>query len=151
MTSSGNSVYIKDLDLVCWCPNIISRHSADHNLVIISSNHYSDNVRGGVLNRQSHDCLRNRLFRCRLKKTSKLRATGLCEGNSSVTGEFPAQRTRNAEVSIWWRHHELIVISDYSQTSVNQTTPLKWPTRSLEISMQIRESLCKLLMFLRPY
>ena len=26
-------------------------------------------------------------------------------GNSSVTGEFPAQRTRNAEnVSIWWRH-----------------------------------------------
>ena len=26
------------------------------------------------------------------KKTPKLRATGLCEGNSSVTGEFPAQR-----------------------------------------------------------
>ena len=32
--------------------------------------------------------------------------TGLCEGNSPVTGEFPAQRTSNAEnVSIWWRHH----------------------------------------------
>ena len=26
------------------------------------------------------------------KKTSKLRVTGLCEGNSPVTGEFPAQR-----------------------------------------------------------
>ena len=25
-------------------------------------------------------------------KTSKLRVTGLCEGNSLVTGEFPAHR-----------------------------------------------------------
>ena len=41
------------------------------------------------------------------KKTSKLRVTGLCEGNSPVTGEFPAQRASYAEnVSIWWRHHE---------------------------------------------
>ena len=40
------------------------------------------------------------------KKTSKLRVTGLCAGNSPVTGEFPAQRASNAEnVSIWWRHH----------------------------------------------
>ena len=29
----------------------------------------------------------------------------LCDGNSPVTGEFPAQKTSNAEdVSIWWRH-----------------------------------------------
>ena len=40
------------------------------------------------------------------KKKSKLRVTGLCEGNSLVTGEFPSQRATNAEnVSIWWRHH----------------------------------------------
>ena len=26
-----------------------------------------------------------------------------------VTGEFPAQKTSNAEnISIWWRHHELL-------------------------------------------
>ena len=32
--------------------------------------------------------------------------TGLCEGNSPMTGEFPAQRASNAEnASIWWRHH----------------------------------------------
>ena len=30
-------------------------------------------------------------------KTSKLRVTGLCEGNSLVTGEFPAQMASNAE------------------------------------------------------
>ena len=35
-----------------------------------------------------------------------LSVTSLCEGNSPVTGEFPAQRASNAEnVSIWWRHH----------------------------------------------
>ena len=40
------------------------------------------------------------------KKTSKLRATGLCVGNSPVTGEFPAQMASNMEnVSIWWHHH----------------------------------------------
>ena len=44
-------------------------------------------------------------------KTSKLRVTGLCEGNSPMTGEFPAQKANNAEnVFIWWRHHVLIKI-----------------------------------------
>ena len=60
----------------------------------------------GVSNRQAHDCLLNRLFRRISKKTSTLRVTGLCEGNSPGTGEFPAQMSSNAEnVSIWWRHH----------------------------------------------
>ena len=36
-------------------------------------------------------------FRRRSKKTSKLCVTGICEGNSPVTGEFPAQMTSNAE------------------------------------------------------
>ena len=64
------------------------------------------NDHDGVSNHQPHDCLLNRLFRRRSKKTSKLRVTGLCVGNSPGTGEFPAQRASNAEnVSIWWRHH----------------------------------------------
>ena len=45
-------------------------------------------------------------FRRRSKITSTLRVTGLCAGNSPMTGEFPAQKASNAEnVSIWWRHH----------------------------------------------
>ena len=65
------------------------------------------NGRDGVPYHQPRDCLLNRLFRRRSKKTSKLRVTGLCVGNSSVTDEFPAQMTSNAEnVSIWWRHHD---------------------------------------------
>ena len=42
------------------------------------------------------------------RKTSKLRITGLCEGNSPMTGESRAQRASHAEnVSIWWRHHDV--------------------------------------------
>ena len=59
----------------------------------------------GVSNHWLYECLLSRLFRPRSKKTSKLCITGLCEGNSPVTGEFPAQRASNVEnVSIWWRH-----------------------------------------------
>ena len=65
------------------------------------------NERHGASNHQHLDCLLNRLFRRTLKKTPKLRVTGLCEGNPPVTGGFLSQRVSYAEnVSIWWRHHE---------------------------------------------
>ena len=65
------------------------------------------NERDGVSNHRRFDCLLNRLFRRRSKKTSKLRVTGLCEGNSPMTGEFPVLWASNAKnVSIWWHHHE---------------------------------------------
>ena len=35
--------------------------------------------------------------RRRSKNTSKLRVTSLCEGNSPLNGEFPAQRAGNEE------------------------------------------------------
>ena len=69
------------------------------------------NERDSVSNHQPNDCLLNRLFGRRSKKTSKPRVTGLCVGNSPVTGEFPAQMASNAEnVSIWWRHHGKCVL-----------------------------------------
>ena len=40
------------------------------------------NDHDGVSNHQPHHCLLNRLFRRRSRKTSKLRVTGLCVGNS---------------------------------------------------------------------
>ena len=47
------------------------------------------NGHDGVSNHQPHRYLLNRLLACRSKKTSELRATGLCAGNSPVTGEYP--------------------------------------------------------------
>ena len=68
---------------------------------------YCDVIMSGISNHQPHDCSLNRLFRRRSKITSKFRVTGLCEGNSTVTSEFPAHMANKAEcVSIWWRHHE---------------------------------------------
>ena len=53
---------------------------------------WHNNEHDGICNHQCIDCLLNRLIRCRLKETSKLCVTGLCERNSLVTGDFPAQR-----------------------------------------------------------
>ena len=57
-----------------------------------------NNGRDGVSNHQPHHSLLNRLFGGRWKKTLKLRVTGLCAGNSPVTGEFPVQMGSNAEM-----------------------------------------------------
>ena len=48
-----------------------------------------------VSNHQHPECLLNRLFRSRSKKTSKLHVTGLFEANQPVTGRFPSQRASN--------------------------------------------------------
>ena len=67
----------------------------------------------------------------KLKKTSKLRVTGLCEGYSPVTGEFPAQRASNAEdVSIWWRHQAArqIGCNFHAYRNVGVTGPLEYMT-----------------------
>ena len=48
------------------------------------------NEHDGVPNHRPLDCLPNRLFMDRSKKTSKLHVTGLCEGNPPVTGGFPS-------------------------------------------------------------
>ena len=64
--------------------------------------HHNDH--DSVSNHQPQGCLLNCLFGHRSKKTSKLRVTGLCAGNSP--GEFFAQMASDVEnVSIWWRHH----------------------------------------------
>ena len=63
--------------------------------------HYNDVIMGAMTSQ-----ITSRTIVYWSKKRPKLRVTGLCAGNSPVTGEFPAQMASNAEnVSIWWRHH----------------------------------------------
>ena len=109
----------------------------------------------GVSDHQPHDCLLNRLFGRRSKKTSKLRVTGLCVGNSPGTGEFPAQIASNAlrvtglcvwnspgtgefpaqmasnaeNVSIWWRHHEAKIM--YNESELLKLVPQHKGTNEL--------------------
>ena len=92
---------------------------------IITPLQWRHNGREIVSNRQPRDCLLNRLFRRRSKKTSKLRVTGLCAENSPGTGEFPAQMSSNAEnVSIWRRHHADALLSLPNRASPRQNTYL---------------------------
>ena len=98
-----------------------------YSLVSMLSLRWRHDGRDSVSNHQPHDCLLNRLVRRRSKKTSKLRVTDLCVGNSPGTGKFPAQMVSNADnVSIWWRHH---VTTDDLATHVSRFTslPLWWP------------------------
>ena len=92
-----------------WSNNNTGPHTSMNHIWIIALR-WHHNKHDGISNHQPHNCLLNCLFRRRSKKTSKLRVSRLCEGNSLVTGEFPAQRSSNAEnVSIWWCHHGLPV------------------------------------------
>ena len=71
--------------------------------------HYSQVIMGAMTSQMSGVSIVywTFFFRCGSKHTSKLHVTDLCCGTSPVTGEFPAQRARNAEnVSIWWRQYE---------------------------------------------
>ena len=108
------SIYPHHPWLLSWCNPLKWRH----------------NRRDSVWNHQPHDCLHNRLFRRRSKKTpallafEALRHWPLC-GKSTGTGEFPAQMASYVEnVSIWWRHH----VNDFPQrawlklTSANHST-----------------------------
>ena len=61
-----------------WGHNRFYWHNDPYKLAL----HWRHNGRDSISNHQPRDCLLNRLFRCRSKKTSKLRVTGLCVGNS---------------------------------------------------------------------
>ena len=60
--------------------------------------------RDSVSLHQPYDCLLNLLFRRRSNKTSTLRVTGVCAGNSPVTAE---------NFSIWWRHHVFLNVDHW--------------------------------------
>ena len=122
---------------------------------IAQSLQWRHNGHDSVSNHHPHDCLLNRLFRLRSKKSSKLRVTGLCAGNSPGTGEFPAQMASYAaNVSIWWRHHEQKSLeNNLSCTETSQLNelwqiiPQGWHMGPVACNNQPRHS-CTLLDFL---
>ena len=75
--------------MTIFCPH--SDHKVGH--------HYNDVIMGAMAYQiTSLTIVHPTVYsRRRSKKTSKLRVTGLCVGNSAVTGEIPAQRASNAE------------------------------------------------------
>ena len=122
--------------LTCVGRNIFNRHMTHGILTAMSivwsaiaKFQWRHNGRNGVSNHQPHNYLLNRLFKHRLKKTSKLRVTDLCEGNWPVTEELLTQRASNAEhVPIWWSHHDILSTNElmYGQKIIIQYTRDNW-------------------------
>ena len=102
------------------------------------------NERDGISNHQRLDCLLNRLFRHRSKKTSKLSVTGLCEENSPVTSEFPAQRIINAENVPF---DDVII---YANLNRSPPTIYKRPLATLWLSFMVDYHICPVSVSLCP-
>ena len=90
--------------------------------------HYNDVIMGAMASQITSLTIvySSVLFGRRSRKTSKLRVTGLCEGNSPVTGELPTQMASNAEdVSLWWRHHggQNFILRPSPETSFTNIVP----------------------------
>ena len=86
------------------------------------------NERDRVSNRQPHDYLFDCSFRRSSKKTSNLRVTGLCAGNSPGTGEFPHK---------WPVTRKMFPFDDVIMNHRHQSSPCQWITALLVVVVVI--------------
>ena len=122
--SPEGQLSVSKISMKSTCLKFLSNLTGTNELNDCISLLWRHNGLEGVSNHQPHECLLNRSFMRRSKKTSKLRVTGFCAGNSPETGEFPAQMASNAEnVSIWWRHH--VEQSSYTNSLIASETMKK--------------------------
>ena len=101
---------------VCCCqknhiPHILQGYFAG------SALHRRHNDHDGISNHQPHGCLLNRLFRRRSKKTSKLRVTGLCAGNSPG----PVNSPHKGPVT-----RKMFPFDDVIMEAIIQLSPYQW-------------------------
>ena len=153
---NGKPVFPDRHDVQCWCRCRVEKLRRYFFIVMcfsvflfflhcvsdgsLHSNHYSDVIMSAIVSQITGVSIvyLTGCFWCRSKKTSKFCVIGLCEGNSPVTGEFPAQRASNTEnVPIWWRHHA----NQLNQNEVIITQLYSWYVE------QISPSLLDLTMF----
>ena len=96
----------------------------------VKTNHYCDVIM--CHNHRCPRCLLDCLFRCWSNKTSKLRVTGFCEGNSPVTGDFPRAKGQLRRkcfytmTSSWW---------------FAKNSPKKWSNLCLTFPVQMKRGL----------
>ena len=91
----------------------------------LESLQWRHNGRDIVSNHQPHDCLLNGLFRRRSKKTSKLRVTGLCAGNSPH--KWPVTRKMFPFDDVIMQHFYQVI----SRTHILRISSKMWMPRNL--------------------
>ena len=106
----------KRISTVTFCNGSLANGMCYSFYVVIIRIHYSDVIMTTIPSQITYLMIVNStVYWRKLKKTSKLRVTGICVGNAPGTGEFPVQMASNAEdASIWWRHH--VVVRSYENS-----------------------------------
>ena len=85
-------------------------------LVFLLALQWRHNVHDGVSNHQPDGCLLNRLFRRKSKKTSKLRVTGLCVGNSPGPVNSPHKGPVTRKM---FPFYDVIMGTEFIQSSIS--------------------------------
>ena len=106
----SEQVHLCFLKWLLFC-KVISHYLNQYWHVVNRALQWRHNGHDGVSNHQPYDCLLNRLFRRRSKKTSKLCVTGLCGGEFTDDRwiDFPAQRASNAD---FFSFDDVIMLGD---------------------------------------
>ena len=94
------------------------------------------NDHDSVSNHQPHGCLLNRLFRRRSKKTSKLRVTGLCVGNSPGPVNSPHKGPVTRKTFLFYD-----VIMQYSLSRRTSYGKISWSLQAARFIFRLFHSL----------
>ena len=103
--------FLKKINPVCWSipSGLFMNMPSDQWRWGLTDNHYNDVIMSAMASQiTSVSIVYLTVSSGADLRKHQFRVTGLCLGNSPVTGKFPAQRASNAEnVSIWPCHHEV--------------------------------------------
>ena len=123
-----------------------------------SALHWRHNGRDCVSNHRPYDCLLNRLFKRRSKKTSKLRVTGLCAGNSpgpvNSPHKWPAARKMfpfDDVVMVTWFFLTIYVPLTHMYKTIQCHNCVCWCPRCKETVISYLNFLCSLLFWILHY
>ena len=119
-------------DATIYANRHINEQQGEVSLILLKKEichkHYGDVTMGRWRLKSLASWLFTQLFiQAQTKKTSKIRVTDLCVGNSPVTDVFSAQMASNTEyLSIWWRHHEVTFVAGAPGLSLRQHSARQW-------------------------
>ena len=133
-------------NVFCWFyPTINKVYFILSYLIFVSSSQLRHNEPDFVSNHHPHDCLLNRLFRRRSKKTSKLRVTGRSTGNSPVTGPvtrklFPFDDVIKCYLYVDQSHHHVAGSVEHSKRGLLWCAVYVEPVRTVILSQWMWQS-----------
>ena len=115
--------------------NHLHQTSPEANWIFVTRTlQWRHNEHHGVSNHCCLDSLLGRLFRRRLKKTSKLPVTSFCEGSLPVTDGFPSQRASNTEKGFRLSSPRRAYIPNDEKIMILRLPPMLLYTRYVVIS-----------------